>query len=449
MVITPEMAKAELAKREIQRRKQDVSLRGQAVDQQKDVGILSAEAPNKETSDSKQSGWDSFIHSLPVQTAASVGQGLINTIPDVMNLGVGIHNVGMPKQEIPGVLEKWSSVPRLNVVDENISNKIGEILGESLMPGKTIFNLAKKLSPSLKREEILKYLSDGKTISENKEEIANLIKNSGTVKSLVSKKLYGEALDPAKELRVFEDTLSKGKQYISSPINQRYLGSEVEGWIQKFNKNPTVENAHWLQSEAASRGYQLRNQRSLMKKDEGKKLIDFSKQIRTNLEKTLEKKDPSLLEKYKNATEYFRKNVDPYKNHPVLSKLFNEDKDVNLNSLVNLFSNKKLSRRIEAVKEHGGEELGKKLIYNKVGTASASGRKLFSPTKTGAFSGSLKKSFEEQGLAPYKTAELEKLQKELEKNLMLRNLGTGALGIGASPFIKKIEDILFPTRRNA
>src|SRR3990167_3573732 len=445
MAITPEIAKAELARREMQKRKQGIASSGQSVSAQQ--GVVSP--LNEQITSSSPGIFNNFVHSMPVQAAASVGQGLFNTIPDIMNLGVGIHNGGLPEKEIPGVLERWPSVPRLNVVDENISNKIGEILGESLTPGKTIFNIAKKFSPSLKREEILKYLGDGKTISENKEAIANLIKNSGTVKSLFSKKLYSEALDPAKELKIFEYILPKGKEFISSPVNEKYMGNEVSAWIQKFNKNPTVENAHWLQSEAASRGYQLRNQRSLMKKDEGKKLIDFSKQIRTDLEKTLETKDPSLLEKYKNATEYFRKNVDPYKNHPVLSKLLNEDKDVNLNSLVNLFSNKKLSRRIEAVKEHGGEELGKKLIYNKVGTASASGRKLFSPTKTGAFAESLQKSFKEQGLAPYKTVELEKLQKELEKNLMLRNLGTGALGIGASPFISKIEDILFPTRRNA
>lgn len=397
-----------------------------------------------------------------IQGIGSLGRGLVQ----------GIANTPIALANLPIMLGNYinkgkaaeaPTIPYFDNGDKGFAHQAGDIIGGLATPvgalnevkaigqpiGKALSGIEEGLSGLTaggKQKSLLDYLSGGKNISENREAIAQAIRNKGLDKLQQAKKMYGDILGKAGDVKLYDQVLAPGEKYLNSPVSNKMAGVDIAEGLDKFNKSPSVENAHNLQSDIRKRVTALYRQKSQFKRDAAKDLDQFRKNLTDKIAQSLERNSPADAKAYKDVTNFYRKEVVPYTTHPIFSKLINGieegEKDINLNTLPNLFA--KQSGKINKVASDLGNDFKNRLIFNQVGKESANkGNILKGKLGADTLSEALNKAINEQGLARYSSPEISQMQKELQSRAKLQKLlgglalgsGIGSSGIGLHHYL--------------
>lgn len=268
-----------------------------------------------------------------------------------------------------------------NVKEQGLVNTALEAIpyggGKLLQAGKKILS---PWRPGSKAEELIGHLGSGvKTSEENAQSFSNEVmqahKNhydnyTKKVEPVMQK--YGD-----KDLYLTHNAegVSTFKPYDKLEIDttDKYLKKRVN----EFNGNPTFRNAHELQSEI---GAQIGQLRRMPPSIEGKNSIAALKEARDSVKQSqdafLANVDPASREAYKESSDYFKKNIIPYRSDKTLRKII-EGEETNPKNLHGIFEyptekiNKKTMERqmgpIEKVVSDLTPETRNRILHSKVG----------------------------------------------------------------------------------
>lgn len=270
----------------------------------------------------------------------------------------------------------------------------GGTLGEALP---ALAGLAKYASPQRLTDSIMNYIRGGRSVEENAQSLAADIKKSFETKQGEASDLYSPLFDSVGDSSIYgnivKPTSKLGIQIdpaISSLIRRPYL-REVDGNIvnlpqvyqalkkditksylpdtrelhNEFIDNPTVQNAHNLQSQL---GFDLRELQKKPIKDTADN-INFQnwRKARNNLQQDvhsfLNVKDNTgdLSKMYGDATNYYRENIAHYLTNKDIAKIA-KGKITNPSNVANIF--KFPEEEVTKVVNDLGDEGKKKIIYS-------------------------------------------------------------------------------------
>lgn len=299
-------------------------------------------------------------------------------------------------------------------------------IGSVLMGKGTPVNLAKK---------IIQDLGQGNGIEQNALSLAKDIRKNA--KGIYNN--YSDTITPVL------DKLGNEKINLESYINN-VNGSDITAtgakkMEAKFLKDPTLQNAHWLQSQY---GHEVRkltgtDAATVEKKDIYK---EAQKSIQDDIQKFLSSKDPELAKQYSSAQKYYAENYVPYKNASIIQDIIKEPAYGKTESPFATTEKKKISARsiVDALKGINLNGPSSKiasdlspLAKNKV-LFSELGKSTYS--KPESLANALAK-LDEKGLLPYADESLKNSLEHLGKSIKYRKAGKTALtavglsGIGA------------------
>lgn len=285
-----------------------------------------------------------------------------------------------------------------------LTGAAGGTIGEALP---ALAGLAKYASPQRLTDSIMNYIRGGRSVEENAQSLAADIKKSFETKQGEASDLYSPLFDSVGDSSIYgnivKPTSKLGIQIdpaISSLIRRPSI-REVDGNIvnlpadyknldpeiinkylpdtrelhNEFIDNPTVQNAHNLQSQL---GFDLRELQKKPIKDAADN-INFQnwRKARNNLQQDvhsfLNVKDNTgdLSKMYGDATNYYRENIAPYLTNKDIAKIA-KGKITNPSNVANIF--KFPEEEVTKVVNDLGDESKKKIIYSgltkKVGLTS-------------------------------------------------------------------------------
>lgn len=115
--------------------------------------------------------------------------------------------------------------------------------------------------------------------------------------------LYSSVMDPFGSQPIVINKLNKDAFFHTKGLEDLY---------DEFEKNPTIHNAHRLQSQLGSEASEIKGT-DVSSKDRINLYKKEREKIKNSLYKTLGSKYPEAAEKYKEATKYYEENVIPYR----------------------------------------------------------------------------------------------------------------------------------------
>ncbi len=333
--ITPEMARAELARRELARRHQQIS-----------ENISSPQQDTSALGDFAR-GYSTYAKG----TAKGVLQGLGDFGASAGNLGLaGVeHWLGL-KNNPPGFNIDLPRIPHPNIVNENpespleeYSQDLGQIFSTAGIPIGAAIKGAKASGAGINAlQKILQGASTGGALgyagNEGNREIAGLtgvvvggaipaFANAGSKaiarKLSENKKIAEEGASNAYN-QFFNQARNEGIEYVKPPKIDtkeiiKHSQSKFHEALTDYLKDPTLENAHWAQSDL---GMLIRHLKDLDKRvglaspqqTALKKAIEAQQKIRKNMFKeTNLGAHPELSDEYSALSQDYAKNVVPYK----------------------------------------------------------------------------------------------------------------------------------------
>ena len=230
-------------------------------------------------------------------------------------------------------------------------------------------------------EEIKGFLGGNKTLLENAKALGEKIKVASKEQEALGSKMFEDRLGPYKNVEIYRKPKTvheiheakfnpdtSGKEFsIPEKIRNFEISGEpdVADALDAFKDNATIDNAHRLQSQL---GYA---ERSLSKtidshgKEKFNKIAKFKKYVQGELDRKIKDIDPSgaLSKSLDETSEFWAKNIVPYKNNPKLSQIA-KGKITNPLEIAADIPGILKSEGLEAVAGHIGEDFGKHVIYH-------------------------------------------------------------------------------------
>lgn len=227
---------------------------------------------------------------------------------------------------------------------------------------------------------------------------------------------YGVNLDNPAQLTVPKDLLS----------------GEGAKAIAAFNANPTLQNAHDLQSMIGTEiGSTMRQPPSMEKGAALSNLNEWRGNIKNGASSFLNDVDPAAADQYSNASDYFRDNVVPYRSDTKLRAIA-EGKDTNPENLHTIFSSPNMEENPDASMMNAPIQKVMQDLPD-----SANGRILFSKLGNNTLNPDPEKlnnallSAQNKGYSSYFTPEIQDQVNALPKSITARNAlqhGVGTVG---------------------
>jgi len=228
-------------------------------------------------------------------------------------------------------------------------------------------------------KDILDYLGKGKNYDENIKSLADDFiaakdYKKNTFKSMINpvfEKVGSTpvenssylSMDPNK-LKVIRDLIPSSKEEIEDVLGKSFKKGK-EDLEKAFIKNPTVENAHWLNSvlKTAQRGIKTPG---VADKTANNILNEAIDNLSDDIYKTVPEKYSS---QYTDALQFYRKNVVPFYENRVLSKVV-EGEAFNPQSLINKLKNPNIAQDernfLSKIISDLPEESRNKIIYHEL-----------------------------------------------------------------------------------
>jgi hypothetical protein len=295
--------------------------------------------------------------------------------------------------------------------------------------GRTINTIKKPFSATTKAEQLLNDLGEGKSVEENSKAVAQKIKNSYEKAKAEGQQLYKNVFDLAGNEKIDENL---------GPYSSAYktLGEDIfNDYDKKLRKlhdaymaNPTLENAHNLQSQLGSSIRKLQKKDAkdnlpIAEKNVKESYTDAKKNILQDMTNYLSNKNPIIAEKYNNASQNWLENVVPYLSDPKISKIA-KGATTNPGILKNIFNNPE--PKIQKIVSDIGESGNKNILYDTLG-------RIPNLTPESLINGVNK--LDASGLESYLTPSIQNQINELQKVMKNRENASkvlGALGVGAA-----------------
>ena len=286
------------------------------------------------------------------------------------------------------------------------------------------------LGPKARTRQILSDIGDGNPISKNPASIADDIRNAYLERQNIKNSIYNPIKKAVGNENIYQEGLGlPDSQYkgIDADVIKKY-SDDAKVLHKKFISEPTVNNAHELQSqlgteakslETASKRMPLsqaeRNERSAYYRGRGALLDD--------IQNFLQRKSPLAAEQYNAGRDYMVDEINPFRTKPKLMQMatgkLEEPKESDILGSFNTQEGKELANKL-------GDNFKEKIAFQKLGKfqRKPNARLLLQAADK------LEKDFE-----PYKTPnlnrQLEELRKAFVASKIAKRMGLGLLtGIG-------------------
>ena len=279
-----------------------------------------------------------------------------------------------------------------------LTGTVAGTVGEAI-PG--IAALAKYASPQRLTDSIMNYLRGGRSVEENAKSLASDIKNLFETKKGEASDLYSPLFDSVGDSSIYGDLVTPTK--LGKQIDPSLAGllkkpdvniSQIDGNIvnlpqiyknldpeitnsylpdirklhNKFIDNPTVQNAHDLQSQLGFEIRKLENQpvKSIADTRDMQNWRTARDSLKQDVNSFLNIKDNSgdLTKMYGDATNFYRDNVAPYLSNSGIAKIA-KGNITNPKNIPILF--KFPSEDITKIASDIGDEGKKKILYSELG----------------------------------------------------------------------------------
>lgn len=278
------------------------------------------------------------------------------------------------------------------------------------------------IRPQQYSDAIIQGLGGGKSLEENAQSLAQDLQ--GSYQQQVQK--TGDILNPIFD-RVGSSSVYNGVspgQSAYQSLNQKVLDSyspNIDDLHQKFLDDPTLQNAHDLQSQLGSSigDFQLQKQKGNLDAA-SKNVMEYQQKARAALKSDigdfLGTVDPTYPSEYTRGSDYYLNNVVPYLKKPQIAQIAT-GAITNPGNITNLFKNPE--PYIQKIVGDMGSQANNKILYAQLGKYSQTPEKL-------------SKSFEDvknSGLSSYITPDLEDQFNSLNSKITARNgiqRGSGA-----------------------
>lgn len=294
--------------------------------------------------------------------------------------------------------------------------------------GKGILN---RYSPELHYNKILDYLGQGaKTVEQNARNLASKLFGKRSELSKESSNLYGGVFSKYGDEPIYQKSTPvslilpkdiKSSNYnmpiVSSIKLPEGISSDTKLLEQEFVKNPTIQNAHRLQSAIGGEIRSIASEKPSLSKFERLEQANASRnKLLSRIDERLGELDTDAQKKYNVATNFHRENLVPFSSNKKLYQVSSGQKGTT-EGIHNIFKypagqiNKQTGEEevgpIQKILNHLDEDTKGNILYSKVGgheTANTP-QKLLS---------SLRNS---KGYSTYYTPKLNKMIDDLEKSI--------------------------------
>lgn len=252
------------------------------------------------------------------------------------------------------------------------------VLGESIpYAGNLIKAGIDQFKPQNLVNGIIKHISGGQSLEDVAKSLAVKVKNLYKSKQDEAKTIYDAVFkSPAvRDGSIYPPVNPSGILAESTVPKFEFKGapSDIAESHSVFNKDPSLQNAHNLQSDLgreirdlkstyANRGF-TGEERELMKSYTGAR-----HQLKDKISSFLESKDPALANKYQEATDYYRQNLSPYLDNRRIKELATA-KRINPANIHNIFKNPEPG--MEKIAADLGDEGKNQILYSALGHNAA------------------------------------------------------------------------------
>ena len=307
---------------------------------------------------------------LPLELAGTpaqeIGSTIGNLLTAVTEFGPGARAAKAITQyeKLPGVAQGALRVGGMGALGSAQSPQnplFGGLTGIATESIPLTFGAFKKLGSGDLAEKIYNTISQGKTVDQSTQDLASSIRKSYQNKKQIGQDLYEDTLGNLRDKSIYQSergqpTLSfYGLGLPKRQLNSQYqsipkeiidnFDPDLKKLNSKFEKQPTLDHAHQLQSELGNRiGYFNRReaigQMAPQERNKRSELVMARQSLKNDITNFLDSHGPQFVNKYDLATQYWRNNVVPYTSNRNLSKIAKgELKNPKKSTLLNLFKN--------------------------------------------------------------------------------------------------------------
>jgi hypothetical protein len=309
--------------------------------------------------------------------------------------------------------------------------------GLDTLPG--AFGLAGKLmsgfKPQQTMENIISALSGGKGLEENSQSLAQDIQNTFQQKVNEGQALYQPVFDQFGNSSL--ELNNPLRRLYNTPSQYLSLGNDVVGSYDRdlkdvhdqFLQDPTLQNAHSLQSQLGSsiRDLQATESKSGLTAADRSTLQGYQKAqqaLKTDINQFLYSKSPDLANQYQSATQNWAQNVVPYLDNRGIAGIAKGD-ITNPRDITNIF--KSPEPNVQKIVDDLPDDAKNKVLYSILGKTNATK----SPQNlVNAFN-----KLDEQGLSSYVTPDLASQISQLSSAIGKRTNLDRLIGVGAGALL--------------
>lgn len=274
----------------------------------------------------------------------------------------------------------------------------GGALGAGLpWAAKGVGAAANFIRPQKYAEQLMDSLSGGKGLEDSGKSLAQDVKNTYEQKVNEGAALYKPVFDAEGDSKIYKGKWQDNGNSAYGSLNPKLFDNysqDVQDLHFAFGKNPTLQNAHNLQSQLGTEIRQnSKGNLSIADQNTVKGYQKAQSALKDDINNFMADKNPDLASQYQVATKNWAENVVPYIENPKISKMAKGDIE-NPRNISNIFRNPEADT--QKVIDDMGPEASRKILYSELGKVK------LTPEKLAEAYGKL----ESKGLSSYVTPKL-------------------------------------------
>lgn len=308
--------------------------------------------------------------------------------------------------------------------------KLGEVAPSAIAAIPSgIGKLTSAIQPQKYAKQILNTLGGGNTLEGNAQSLAQDIKGAFNNRVQQGQALYQPVFDTLGDQPIYQGANQAAYNSLDDGIINSY-DRNLTKLHQQFTENPTLQNAHNLQSQfgTAIRKLQSTDAKgnlSVADRNTMQGYQEAQNALRGDMNDFLNNQNPQLANQYNLATANWAQNVTPYLENPKIAQIAKGEM-TNPNNISNLF--KSPEPELQQIVDDIGPSANHKILFSELGKTQAN------LTPEGLLKAS--NQLDNKGLASYMTPQLSDALEQLNSKINNRDLTQTALGgvVGAHLF---------------
>lgn len=251
---------------------------------------------------------------------------------------------------------------------------VGMSVGGDLIPGAAslIGKAAPYIRPQQYAEQMMNTLGGGKSLEDNAQSLAQDIQNAYQQRKWEASALYSPIFDSLGNNSIYDGlnpALNSYPNVGNSILQDITKDRNINALHQEFAANPTLQNAHNLQSQLGTSIRKLQandNRGNLSVADRGVLQAQQTAQgaVQNDINTFLTSKNPQLANQYNIANQNYAANVVPYIENPKIASIAKGDV-TNPRNIATIFKNPE--PETQQVVNDIGEPANQKILYSQLG----------------------------------------------------------------------------------